>query len=144
MKAYSIDLRERIAAACAEPTARIYQVAAQFSVSVSFVDKLLSRQRKSGSLAALPAGGGPAARLDPSGCRHLQACLVQEPDATLTELCTALVAAGGPKLSQSAMGRAVIGLGWDRKKKAFTPLNATQRASLGCGARLSNTFSTKR
>lgn len=136
MKAYSIDLRERIAAACAEPTTRIYQVAARFSVSISFVDKLLSRKRKSGSLAALPAGGGPAPRLDPSGCQHLAACLVAQPDATLNELCTALVAAGGPKLSQSAMGRAVIGLGWDRKKKAFTPPNATRSASVGCGARL--------
>ena len=136
MKAYSIDLRERIAAACAEPTARIYQVAAQFSVSISFVDKLLSRQRTSGSLAALPARGGPAPRLDPSGCLHLEACLVQQPDATLNELCTALVAVGGPTLSKSAMGRAVIALGWDRKKKAFTPPNATRSASSPCDAPL--------
>ena len=134
MQAYSIDLRERIAAACAQPKARIYQVAAQFSVSISFVDKLLSRKRKSGSLAALPAGGGPPPRLDPSGCLQLEACLVQAPDATLNELCTALVAAGGPRLSQSAMGRAVIGLGWDRKKKAFTPPNATRSASSRCDA----------
>ncbi len=134
MKAYSIDLRERIAAACAEPKARIYQVAAQFSVSVSFIDKLLSRMRTSGSLAALPARGGPAPRLDPSGCLHLEACLVAQPDATLHELRTALVAAGGPKLSQSAMGRAVTALGWDRKKKAFTRPNATPPASLDYGA----------
>ena len=45
MKAYSIDLRERVAAACAEPGARMYQVAARFGVSISFVDKLLHRQR---------------------------------------------------------------------------------------------------
>jgi transposase len=129
MKAYSLDLRERIAAACAEPKARIYQVAAQFSVSISFVDKLLHRQRTRGSLAALPARGGPAPRLDPAGGVHLEACLVQQPDATLDELCTALVALGGPTLSRSAMGRAVIGRGWDRKKKAFTPPSATPSGS---------------
>ena len=117
MKAYSLDLRERIAAACAEPKARIYQVAAQFRVSISFVDKLLHRQRMSGSLAALPARGGPAPRLDPSGGVQLAACLEQQPDATLYELRAALVGLGGPALSRSAMGRAVIGLGWDRKKK---------------------------
>lgn len=128
MKAYSLDLRERIAAACAEPKARIYQVAAQFRVSISFVDKLLHRQRTSGSLAALPARGGPAPRLDPSGGVQLAACLGQQPDATLCELCAALVGRGGPALSRSAMGRAVLGLGWDRKKKASTRPSAAPSA----------------
>ena len=41
MKAYSMDLRERVVAACGEPGARINQVAARFRVSVAFVDKLL-------------------------------------------------------------------------------------------------------
>jgi len=58
MKAYSIDLRERVAAACAAPQARIYQVGTKFSVSISFADKLLRQQRTSDSLAALPASGG--------------------------------------------------------------------------------------
>ena len=43
MKAYSMDLRERVVAACGEPGGRIYQVAARFRVSVAFVDKLLRR-----------------------------------------------------------------------------------------------------
>ena len=43
MKAYSIDLRERVAAVCVEPGARMYQVAARFGVSIPFVDKLLHR-----------------------------------------------------------------------------------------------------
>ena len=60
MKAYSHDLRERVAAACAEPGAKIYQVAARFSVSLSFTDKLLRRQRTSGSVAELPRHPGPA------------------------------------------------------------------------------------
>ena len=54
MKAYSHDLRERVAAACAGPGAKIYQVAARFSVSLSFTYKLLRRQRTSGSVAELP------------------------------------------------------------------------------------------
>ena len=121
MKAYSIDLRERVAAACAAPQARIYQVAAQFSVSISFVDKLLRRQRTSGSLAALPANGGPLPRLDPAGQVLLRACLVAQPDATLDEVraawVAALVAAGGPALSRTSTWRAVERLGWGRKKK---------------------------
>ena len=77
MKAYSIDLRERVVAACALPGVRIYQVAAQFRVSISFVDKLLCRQRTTGSVAALPPSGGPAPRLDPAGRAQLLVCLGQ-------------------------------------------------------------------
>ena len=75
MKAYSMDLRERVVAACALPGVRIYQVAAQFRVSISFVDKLLYRQRTTGSVAALPPSDGPALMLDPTGHLRLTACL---------------------------------------------------------------------
>ncbi len=129
MKAYSIDLRERVAAACAAPQARIYQVAAQFSVYISLVDKLLCRQRTAGSLAALPASGGPVPRLDPAGQALLSACLVAQPDATLAEISAALAAADGPALSQTSTWRAVESLGWRRKKKASTPPSATPNAS---------------
>jgi len=129
MKAYSMDLRERVVAACGEPGARIYQVAARFRVSVAFVDKLLRRQRTTGSVAALPACGGPAPRLDPAGRAQLLVCLGQQPDATLDEVRAALAASGGPALSRTAVWRAVESMGWGRKKKAFTPPNATPSGS---------------
>ncbi len=125
MKAYSQDLRERVAAACALPGAKIYQVAATFSVSISFVDKLLHRQRTSGSVARLPARGGRTPHLTETGRRALTACLVQQPDATLDEVRTELAAIGGPALSRTSTWRAVEGLGWGRKKKASMPASAT-------------------
>ena len=70
-------------------------MAARFRVSVAFVDKILRRQRTTGSVAALPACGGPAPRLDPAGRAQLLVCLGQQPDATLDEVRTALAAAGG-------------------------------------------------
>ncbi len=60
MKPYSTDLRERIAAACAAGNGSIGQVAARFSVSLSFVNKLRRRRRTSGAVAALPHRGGPS------------------------------------------------------------------------------------
>ncbi|MGI4735610.1 MAG: hypothetical protein ACRYG7_10570 [Janthinobacterium lividum] len=129
MKAYSNDLRERVAAACAVPGAKIYQVAASFSVSISFVDKLLHRQRTSGSVASLPASGGCLPLLDAEGQAQLSACLAQQPDATLDELRTVLAAIGGPALSRTTTWRAVEGLGWGRKKKASTPLSAIASGS---------------
>jgi len=126
MNAYSIDLRERVVAACALSGVRIYQVAAQFGVSVSFMDKLLCRQRTTGSVAALPPSGGPAPMLNPTGQLRLTACLNQQPDATLDELRTALAAAGGPVLSRTSVWRATESLGWGRKKKVSTPPSVTR------------------
>ena len=125
MKAYSLDLRERVAAACQQPGRTIGAVAAQFSVSVSFVEKLLQRQRTRGSLASLPLRGGPEPSLDASNRADVVACLRQQPDATLDELCVWVAALGGPAVSPATMGRAVQALDWRRKKSASTPLSAT-------------------
>ena len=100
-------------------------MAAQFSVSVSFVEKLLQRQRTSGSLAPLPLRGGPAPFLDASSRADVVACLRQQPDATLDELRVWVAALGGPAVSGATMGRAVQAVGWRRKKRASTPPSAT-------------------
>ena len=123
MKAYSIDLRERVAAACAAPGATQTAVAARFCVSVSFVEKL--RQRASGSVAALPHRNGPTPLLDAAARAELVACLRQQPDATLDELRVWVAALGGPAVSVATVGRAVQALDWRRKKRASTPPNAT-------------------
>ena len=125
MKAYSLDLRERVAAACQQLGRTLGAVAAQFSVSVSLVEKLLQRQRTSGSLAPLPLRGGPAPCLDASSRADVVACLRQQPDATLDELRVWVAALGGPAVSVATMGRAVQAVGWRRKKRASTPPSAT-------------------
>ena len=128
MKAYSNDLRERVAAACAEPGASQSAVAARFCVSVSFVEKLRQRQRASGSVAALPHRSGPAPLLDAAARATLGACLHQQADATLDELRVWLAALGGPAVSPATMRRAVQALAWRRKKRASTPPSATLSA----------------
>ena len=125
MKTYSLDLRERVAAASQQPGRTIGAVAAQFSVSVSFVEKLLQRQRTCGSLASLPLRSGPEPSLDVSNRADVVACLRQQPDATLNELCVWVAALGGPAVSPATMGRAVQALDWRRKKRASTPSSAT-------------------
>ena len=117
MKAYSINLRERVVAACALPGVRIHQVAAQCRVSLAFVDNRLRRQRTTGSVAALPSSGGPAPMPDPTGHVRLTACLNQQPNATPDALRTALVAAGGGGPEPHHVWRATQSLGWKRKKK---------------------------
>ena len=125
MQAYSIDLRERVAAAYATGEFTIPQVASRFAVSVSFVNKLLQRQRHSGSVAALPRRGGAAPRLQEADRQRLSACVAAQPDATLAELGQQLVAAGGPAIGQTVLWQTLQALGWRRKKRVCTPPSAT-------------------
>ena len=59
MGPYSMDLRERVAAAIDEGEGSERQIAKRFRVSVSFVTRLLQRRRDAGTLAPKPHGGGP-------------------------------------------------------------------------------------
>ena len=80
MKADSIDLRGRVAAAFVQPGRAFGSVAAQFSVLVSFVAKLLQRQHRSGSLPALPHRNGPVPCLDAFTRAELVVCIRQPPE----------------------------------------------------------------
>ena len=86
---------------------------ARVSVSVSFVEKLLHRQRTHGSLAALPWRGGPVPCLDAPARTRLVAGLRQQPGATVNELRVWPAALGGRAVSRTRLGRAVQALGWD-------------------------------
>ena len=125
MKAYSLDLRERVAAACQQSGRIIGAVAAQCSVSVSSVAKLLQRQRRSGSLAPLPLRGGPAPCLDASSrAVGLPAPAVR---CYLGRVTGVSGRAGRTRREPGDDGpcRAGQAVGWLRKKRASTPPNAT-------------------
>src|SRR3954466_619219 len=58
MEALSLDLRERVAAACDEGSDTQPEIAERFAVSVAFITKLLRRRRITGSGRGKPAGRG--------------------------------------------------------------------------------------
>jgi len=128
MQAYSTDLRERVSASYATGQFTIAEVASRFAVSVSFIGKLLKRQRTSGSVAALPRRGGPAPRLSEADRQCLSACVQAQSDATLDELGQHFVAAGGPAVGRTVLWQTLQELGWRRKKRAATPPSATPGA----------------
>lgn len=129
MKAYSDDLREKMAVACQRAGQRQHEVAAQFGVSLSFVAKLLWRQRTSGTGAAKPWNGGPARCLDAAAQAQLVAWGGQPPDSTLAELRDALQAHGGQRVCLSTVWRVLDEHDLRRKKKPSTPPSATRPAS---------------
>jgi transposase len=83
-KALSMDLRERIMAACDAGETNL-AVARRFAVSESFIEKLKRRRRETGSLAPTPHAGGRPPLLSTEEER-LRAAWQKKPDRTLAEL----------------------------------------------------------
>ena len=68
MGAYSMDLRDRVAAAIYEGEGSERQIAKRFRVSVSFVTRLLQRRRDAGTLApSHTAAGRGRSSVPPTG-----------------------------------------------------------------------------
>src|SRR5947209_189307 len=86
MGPYSNDLREHIVAAIDRGQHSLRQLADLFSVSLSFLIRLLQRRRATGSVEPKPHRGGPTPKLDAAAVRRLLELVRQQPDATLTEL----------------------------------------------------------
>jgi transposase len=86
MGPYSMDLRERVAAAIDAGEGSQRQVAKLFRVSVSFVTRLLQRRRDAGTLAPKPHGVGPRPVLGFPEQVRLAMLIAEHPDATLNQL----------------------------------------------------------
>jgi transposase len=126
MTPYSIDLRQKIVAALNLGVGSQRAVAELFGVSLSFVERLLQRQRMTGTLAPLPHGGGPPRCVDETDERLIRQCLEQQPDLTLDELREILAQQNGKSVSRATMGRAVQRLNLPRKKRRFTRRSVRQ------------------
>jgi transposase len=85
MRPYSTDLRARILIAIDRGEHSLRQIAHLFSVSLSFLVRLLQR-RRSGSIQPRPHAGGPTRKLDEQDEQRLLELVRRRPDATLAEL----------------------------------------------------------
>jgi len=88
------------------------QIASRFSVSVTWIRKLIRQQRETGSIEPRPHGGGRASAFDPEAGRRLREAVRADDDATLRELAEA----AGVACCASAVHRALRRLGITRKK----------------------------
>lgn len=115
MKAYSVDLRERVLAALDRGMAR-EDVVATFDVSLASLKRWHAARRDTGSFAARPATGGTEPTITSAHDEQLRAQVAAFPDATLEAHAARWNAAHGTSLSQWALGRAIRRLGLTRKK----------------------------
>src|SRR3954471_24138400 len=130
MRAYSMDLRERVVAAVDRGMTQ-EQAAVTFGVSVNTVGRYLTRRRNTGSLAPTAYRHGPrpekSQRRQPWLPARLPARLQVAADATLTEHAAAFTAAEGLVVSLATMSRAITTLPADAPAEALTPAGRRRR-----------------
>ena len=112
MRAYSIDLRQRVVTAYDAGEGTQERLAARFAVSTSWVRKILRQRRDTGSIEPRPHAGGHAKAFDGEAAARLRQAVRDDADATLEELGRA----SGVTCSPSAVYRALDRLGIARKR----------------------------
>lgn len=123
MKAYSMDLRERIVAACGTGQ-RVGPIAHQFGVSERTV-RVYKRLAREGHLAPRPIPGKPPRlRADQEGA--FVAMLQESPNWTLAQLCEEWERRSGVLLPRSTLHDHLKRLGGRYKKRVASPENATK------------------
>jgi transposase len=126
MRAYSLDLRERVIASLDGGMSR-HQVVTTFKVSLSTLKRWLARRHGSLPLAA-PRPSGRTSILTQTDLAELLAHLQASSDASIAAH-TQWWNDRHPERTVSAktIERAIARLGWTRKKRVSAPANATKR-----------------
>jgi transposase len=124
MRAYSVDLRERIVRAVADGVPQ--SVAARtFGVARASVQRYVGQRGATGGLAPRTAPG-PAHKIGPGAAAALRAQVAAAPDATLAEHAERWEREQGERLSAATVHRALARLDITRKKRPSTPASGTR------------------
>lgn len=118
MKAYSVDLRQKIIDAYNQQEGSQRQLAKRFRVSLTFIESLLKRYRTDGTVEPRVHGGGRGAKLSSEQETVLATLVEEDNDAILVELCDRLEQRVGVRVSRATMGRILQKLKLTRKKNS--------------------------
>jgi transposase len=133
MQAYSLDLRQRVVSAYEHGVETIQEVAERFSVSQSFVKKMLARKRSTGTIAPIGHGGGQQRRLTDKHQEWLLKTVLAEPDMTLADLQERLEQEKSILVSVPTLSRELRRLNLRRKKNRWLLVRETSENELGTG-----------
>jgi transposase len=117
MKSYSLDLREKIVAVYDEGNISQRQLAAQFRVTKSFVQKILKQRRVLGHLFPRVRQEQTQPKLNREHSQILKDLVEQHNDATLQELVRLVYDKTQVQVGTSTLDRALKRLNITRKKK---------------------------
>ena len=120
MKAYSTDLRQKVIDAYKNQEGSQRHLAKRFSVSLTFIQKLVKRYQMSKTVEPKAHGGGNTPKLNSEQIALIVTLVEEDNDAILLELCSRLEERTGVKVSRATMGRITQKLNLTRKKKHCT------------------------
>jgi len=127
MRAYSVDLRERVVSSVESSECNIPEAARRYKVSEPTIERWVARKRRTGNCGPLPHAGGVPRKL--AGAEAvIRAAVKAQPDATLQELCEQVEQATKIKSDPSMMYRELVRLKLPRKKSRSMPASETRRA----------------
>ncbi len=120
MKAYSLDLRQKIVDTYAEGNISQRQLAKQFRVALSFIEKLLKQHRETGNIAPKVRTEQTPTKLNEEQLTILEQIVKANNDATLDELRYQLEQKTGVLIGRSTVDRMLTKLNLTVKKKHYT------------------------
>lgn len=116
MKSYSIDLRQKIVDVYLAGNISQRQLAVQFRVALSFIEKLLKQYRETGTVAPKVRTQQTPTKLNSEQLAVLHEIVEADNDATLAELRLLLKERTGVVLGRSTVDRMLRKLNLSRKK----------------------------
>jgi len=134
MQAYSLDLRQRVVSAYENGVETILEVAERFSVSRSFIKKMLARKRSSGDIAPVGHRGGQQKCLTEKHRQWLLKTVLAEPDITLADLQERLMDEKSVSASVPTLSRELRRMNLRRKKNQWSLVNEISANVHGTGA----------
>jgi transposase len=129
LNADSLDLRQKILQAYAQPLGSQRPIATLCGVSQACVEKLRRRRRRSGDIAPRPHAGGRRALCDEAAHGGVRQLVQAQPNAPLAELCEQLSTQRHLRISVPTRARLVTHLGLPRQKSRSTPMSAPLNGS---------------
>ena len=135
MRPYSMDLRKRVVEACDARAGTREKIAERFSVSVSWIRRLLQRRKETGSIAPRPPNSGRKPKLNDRQMQKLRRIVAGEPDATLKELKARLGVAMSDDALLRALGKLNLTLKKSRSSRRSKSVKTEPRSVAGGGTR---------
>lgn len=115
MRPTSIDLRKRVVAARIEDGQSMGEIAERFRIPKPTVQTILERYRDAGTVTPKPQNAGRKAAISGATLRKLERSVVDQPDATLSELRERC----GLSVSLVTVHKTLKKLGFTRKKSLY-------------------------
>jgi transposase len=129
MKAYSVDLRQKIIDAYTQDNIPQRQLAQRFRVALSFVQKLLKQYRETGDIAPKIRTEQTPTKLNAEGLNILREIVQRNNDATLEELRHLLASETGILIGRSTVDRMLARLNLTVKKNTMCDRKGYRKSS---------------